>query len=47
MHIVDPVRFLVFLFILSIIFSPMCGGWIGCEEYPEGYWDKAGECINE
>lgn len=47
MHIVDPVRFLVFLVIISIIFSPMCTGWIGCEEYPDGYLDKAGVCMND
>ena len=36
MHIVDPVRFFIFLIIISVIFSPMCTGWIGCEEYPPG-----------
>ena len=47
MHIVDPVRFFIFLVFISIVFSPMCTGWIGCEEYPDGYWDDAGVCINE
>jgi len=40
MHIVDPVRFFIFLVIISALASPMCTGVIGCEEYPDGYFGE-------
>ena len=40
MHITDPLRFIVLLVILGAVFSPMCTGLIGCEEYPDGYFGE-------
>ncbi len=40
MHIVDPVRFFIFLIVISAFLSPMCTGVIGCEEYPDGYFGE-------
>ena len=39
MHVVDPVRFFIFLIIISVFASPVCTGWIECDEY-SAEWRK-------